>query len=69
MLFRKAWIRTLPTKPDPSSIFTNASGRALHWVPMITQGLEMRPAICAWWNSFEVLEQIRRRAIVGWDGA
>src|SRR5579863_2004675 len=29
-------IRTLPQKPDPSSIFTNVSGRALHWVPMIT---------------------------------
>jgi hypothetical protein len=29
-------IRTLPAKPGPFSIFISASGRALHWVPMIT---------------------------------
>jgi hypothetical protein len=32
----------LPTKPDPSSIFTNASGRALHWVPMITSSAQTK---------------------------
>ena len=35
-------IRTLPQKQDPSSIFTNVSGRALHWVPMITSSVQTK---------------------------
>ena len=35
-------IRALPAKPDPSSIFTNASGRALHWVAMITSSAQTK---------------------------
>jgi hypothetical protein len=35
-------IRTLLAKPDPSSIFTNASGRALHSVPMITSSAQTK---------------------------
>ena len=35
-------IRTLPQKPAPSSIFTNVSGRAFHWVPMITSSAQMK---------------------------
>jgi hypothetical protein len=35
-------IRTLPEKPDPSSIFTNVSERALHWLPMITSSAQTK---------------------------
>src|SRR6201988_985928 len=35
-------IRTSPAKPDPFSIFTNASGRAFHWAPTITSSAQMK---------------------------
>jgi hypothetical protein len=35
-------IRTLPQKPDPSLIFTNVSGRALHWVPTIMSSAQTK---------------------------
>jgi hypothetical protein len=38
-------IRTLPQKPDTSSIFTNVSGRALHWLPMITSSAQTKTPV------------------------
>jgi DDE superfamily endonuclease len=40
-------IRTLPQKPDPSSIFTHVSGRVLHWVQMIRSSAQTKRPVQA----------------------